>query len=79
MQNKIIEELQKYNNIAILGFGREGESTYRFIRKYDPTLKLTILDAKDITLDDSNVVIKKYNNTLDELLEYDLIIKTPTR
>ena len=77
MQNKIIEELQKNSNIAILGFGREGESTYRFIRKYDSTLKLTILDAKDITLDDSNVVIKKYNNTLDELLEYDLIIKTP--
>lgn len=77
MQNNIIKELQSYNNIAILGFGREGVSTYNFIRKYDSSMHLTILDAKDITLGDNNVVIKKYNNTLDELLEYDLIIKTP--
>ena len=77
MQSKIIEELQKYSNIAILGFGKEGRSTYNYIRKYDTSLKLTILDAKDITLEDNNVTIKKYNNTLDELLPYDLIIKTP--
>ena len=52
MQSKIIEELQKYSNIAILGFGKEGRSTYNYIRKYDTSLKLTILDAKDITLDE---------------------------
>ena len=77
MQSKIIEEIQSYKNIAILGFGREGVSTFNFIRKYDKTIPLTILDAKDITIDDDKVVVKKYNNTLDELLEYDLIIKTP--
>ena len=45
MQNKIIEELQKYNNIAILGFGREGESTYRFIRKYVLFIYLVTLNC----------------------------------
>ena len=77
MQSKIIEEIQSYKNVAILGFGREGISTYNFIRKYDKSFPLTILDAKDITLDDNKVTIKKYNNSIDELLEYDLIIKTP--
>lgn len=77
MPNKIIEELQKYNNVAILGFGKEGISTYNFIRRYDKNMHLTILDAKDISLDDPNVTIKKYNSTLEELLEYDKIIKTP--
>ena len=32
------------NNIAILGFGREGKSTYHFIRSFDKNRKLTILD-----------------------------------
>ena len=40
MQNKIIEKLRNYENIAILGFGKEGQSTYNFIRKYDKNLKL---------------------------------------
>ena len=77
MQSKIIEEIQSYKNVAILGFGREGISTYNFIRKYDKSFPLTILDAKDITLDDNKVIIKKYNKMIDELLEYELIIKTP--
>ena len=33
MQNKIIE-LFKDKNIAILGFGLEGKSTYNFIKNY---------------------------------------------
>lgn len=77
MPNKIIEELKKYQNVAILGFGKEGISTYNFIRRYDKTMHLTILDAKDINIDDPFVTIKKYNGTLEELLEYDQIIKTP--
>ena len=43
MYKKIIDKL-KNKNIAILGFGREGKSTYNFIRKYLPEIKLTILD-----------------------------------
>ena len=77
MQDKIIEKLRKYHNIAILGFGREGKSTYKFIRKYDKDLKLTILDSVFIEIDDENAFYKTYNNTEEELKEYDLIIKTP--
>lgn len=77
MQDKIIEKLREYKNIAILGFGREGKSTYNFIRKYDKDIKLTILDSNFVEIDDLNASYKSYNNKEEELLEFDLIIKTP--
>ena len=46
MYNKILEKLNN-KNIAILGFGKEGKSTYNFIRRYS-NQKLTILDKNDI-------------------------------
>ncbi len=76
MQDKIIEKLTKYKNIAILGFGKEGQSTYNFIRKYDKNLKLTILDGRQIDIDDINAKYKSYNSE-EDLTEFDLIIKTP--
>ena len=76
MQNKILEKLNNYNNIAILGYGKEGQSTYNFIRKYNKNIKLTILDKKEINIEDNNTYYKEYNGE-DDLLEFDLIIKTP--
>ena len=43
----IIEEL-KNKRIAILGFGKEGQSTYHYIRKYLPNQELTIADLHPI-------------------------------
>lgn len=77
MHDKIIEKLRRYSNIAILGFGREGKSTYNFIRKYDKNLKLTILDSNYVEIDDENTYYKHYSNLADDLEEFDLIIKTP--
>ena len=77
MHKQIINKIGTKEKIAILGFGREGMSTYNFIRKYLPNKTIYILDAKEITLDDENTIYKKYNNTTEELIEYDLIIKTP--
>lgn len=79
MQDKIFEKL-KDKNIAILGFGAEGKSTYRFIRKFS-NQKLTILDQKDYTSDslikgDNNIQVI-YENYLDNLDKYDIIIKAP--
>ena len=74
--NKIFDNIKKYNNIAILGFGKEGKSTYDFIRKTDKDLFLTILDAKEIELNDKNAVYKLYEGE-ESLKDYDLIIKTP--
>ena len=47
MYKKIIKKLEN-KNIAILGFGLEGKSTYRFIRRY-LSQRITIIDQNDIT------------------------------
>ena len=76
MQNEIMEKLKTYKNIAILGFGREGKSTYQFIRKHDSKFPLTILDAKEIELSDPFATYMPYHGEAD-LKDFDLIIKTP--
>lgn len=76
MYNEIINKL-KDKNIAILGFGKEGKSTYSFIRRYLKNQKLTIIDKKEQVLEDENVTIISGDNYLDNLGIYDLIIKSP--
>ena len=64
-------------NIAILGFGKEGKSTYNFIRKHLPDISLTVLDKAAITIDDDKVTIISGDDYLNNLEKYDLIIKSP--
>ncbi len=76
MIEKIINKL-KDKKIAILGFGREGQSTYHFIRKHLPNKKLTILDKKEISIEDENVECITGDAYLNSLDQYDMIIKSP--
>lgn len=81
MYNKILEKLNN-KNIAILGFGKEGKSTYNFIRRYS-NQTLTILDKNDILKnneylkEDKNLKIITGDTYLNNLEQYDLIIKAP--
>ena len=75
MYKKIIEKL-KNKKIAILGFGKEGKSTYRFIRKYLDQ-QITILDQKDFEIEDDNIIKITGQDYLKNLEQYDLIIKSP--
>lgn len=81
MINKIIEELQN-KAVAILGFGMEGISTYKFIRKY-LDIHLTIIDKNnplektEMLSIDENIDIIYGDNYLDNLDKYDLVIKSP--
>ena len=81
MKEKIIDIL-KDKTIAILGFGREGKTSYSFIRKYLPESKITIIDKVDFRDDelvkgDLNVSFISGEKYLDNLNNYDLILKTP--
>ena len=76
MYRDIINYIESYKKVAIVGFGIEGKSTYNFIRRYSK-MPLTIIDKKEIELKDNNVYIVSGDNYLDDLEEYDLIIKSP--
>ncbi len=76
MINKIIEKLEG-KRIAILGFGKEGKSTYHFLKKYGKNLKIAILDQNPIEIDDKEVEIVTGEDYLSHLENYDKIIKSP--
>lgn len=82
MLDKIIEKF-KNKNIAILGFGREGRSTYKFIRANLKNEKITILDKNNIVKEDQifkndqNIEFILGDKYLDNLDNFDIIVKTP--
>ena len=63
--------------VIILGFGKEGKSTYEYIRKHDKNIKLLIMDDnyQNIKLDDENVTYSKIDYRL--FNDYDIIFKSP--
>ncbi|MFA6923793.1 MAG: UDP-N-acetylmuramoyl-L-alanine--D-glutamate ligase [Bacteroidales bacterium] len=78
-----IKDIIKNKKILILGFGREGQSTYKVIRKYFQNLLLTIADLNkgiqesSILKGDKNINFKTGEEYLKNLDEFDLIIKSP--
>lgn len=83
MYKDIINKISD-KKMAILGFGKEGQSTYSFIRRYLPNKKLTIIDQNeklkdecDFIINDKNISIITGKNYLMGLEKYDLIIKSP--
>ncbi len=77
MSVQTLIEYIKDKKILILGFGREGKSTYNFIRKHLPEKMLTIGDKNDVVLDDENVTSDCGEEYLGHLGNYDLVFKSP--
>ena len=81
--NKVMDFLTG-KKVAILGFGKEGKSTFNYIRKHNPNFKLFILDRNENLIDENEFlrgdvlarVITGYSY-LDSLKDYDVIIKSP--
>ena len=83
----MIEKLLNYlenKRILILGFGKEGESTYKLLRKYFPEKNLFIADKnmnllieKIDLMEDPYLEVSLGENYLNGIEEYDLIIKAP--
>lgn len=64
--------------ILILGFGREGISTYHFIRDMFPDMPLTIADRRTLTvINDKNVTLICGDNYLDCINDFDVVMKSP--
>lgn len=65
MPSPILNRISKLDKILILGFAREGQSTYNFLHTRFPRLKIDTADQKDSP------------DYLKHLQNYKLIIKTP--
>lgn len=83
MVNNLIEYL-KDKKILILGFGAEGQSTYKFIRKHLKNKLLYIADKNEnfnekfeMLSEDINLQIISGENYLEGLDDYDIIMKSP--
>ena len=83
MITKLLNYLEN-KKILILGFGKEGESTYKLLRNNFPEKSLFIADknmnllAEKIELiEDPYVEVSLGENYLNGIEEYDLIIKAP--
>jgi len=73
----VIEQIVKFlegKKVLILGFGREGKSTYKFIKKYIPTLELGISDFNKVEIDEKIYCGSDY---LEAINYYDIVIKSP--
>jgi UDP-N-acetylmuramoyl-L-alanine---L-glutamate ligase len=76
----------KDKKILILGFGREGQSSLRFIRKYYPKQIIGVVDQntwaqfgpteKDWLKKDKNLVLHLGKNYLKNLDQFEVIVKT---
>ncbi|MBR0113272.1 MAG: UDP-N-acetylmuramoyl-L-alanine--D-glutamate ligase [Clostridia bacterium] len=67
----------KNHTVLILGFGREGRSTYDIIRRHLPDKELGISDIREIEIDDPYVTTYSGKNYLDCIKKYEAVIKTP--
>lgn len=80
MKSKIFEFLNN-KKILILGFGREGKSTYNLIREKYKDVNIGIADLKEITdeeiLKDNNITFYIGEEYLNACYNYDVIIKGP--
>ena len=71
MFDLILNRLRE-KRILILGFGREGKSTFRFLQKYMPGAVIGVADKND--MEDVNHSGDHY---LEAIYDYDIVIKTP--
>ncbi|MBO5066638.1 MAG: UDP-N-acetylmuramoyl-L-alanine--D-glutamate ligase [Clostridia bacterium] len=74
--SRIIEYI-KDKKILILGFGREGKSTYSYIRKHLPEKELFIGDRNQPQIEDENVSVIYGENYLGCLGDFDIVFKSP--
>lgn len=76
MLPKIIDYM-KDKSVLILGFGREGQSTLKYIRDFLPEKKVVIADRNNITVNDENAEIISGENYLDCVNDFQLVMKSP--
>jgi UDP-N-acetylmuramoylalanine--D-glutamate ligase len=81
--NELIKNLFENKSLALLGFGREGRSTYKLVRKVFPHKTLTIIDENEevkndeILKNDPNLQFILGKDCMQHIDEFEAAIKSP--
>lgn len=82
--NRLLTTIPADRKLLILGFGREGQSTFRYFRRYFPELQIGVADRDRDLMDKAGDMlnfpgINVYlgENYLEALMNYSLVIKSP--
>jgi UDP-N-acetylmuramoylalanine--D-glutamate ligase len=79
----LIRERFADKSIVLLGFGREGQSSYLVLRKVFPEKQLVVADLSDsvrknpLILDDANIEFITGHGYLGQIAEFDVIFRSP--
>ncbi len=79
----ILSDFIKNKSIVLLGFGKEGQSTYRFIRSYFPQMHICIADGNEAIGEhgllkcDDNISFELGEDFLNNIAEFDIVFKSP--
>lgn len=76
MYPKIAEYLRD-RTVLLVGFGREGQSSYRYLRQYFPEKPIAIADKNAVTVEDPFVTCICGDRYLDCIGDFDLVLKSP--
>ncbi len=80
---ELLQRVFQGTHVVILGFGREGQSTYSVIRKILPDLPITIADLNPAVAEnplvagDTHLSFELGPGYLESLDQFDLVVKTP--
>lgn len=70
-------EKMRGRSLLVLGFGREGQSTLKFLQREFPHAIIGIADQKPIDVEVQNVRKKFGPDYLNSIKDYDVVVKTP--
>ena len=79
----LLGKLLNNRKVLILGFGREGQSTFKLLRRYFPEDSIAIADADETLfqrhpeLSNAKIKLQTGSNYLAAIDDYDVIIKSP--
>ena len=80
---ELIKNLFEHKTVALLGFGREGRSTYKLIRKVLPSKELTIIDENDKIINDNTLRDDKHvkfitgKDCMNRIDDFEIAVKSP--
>lgn len=72
-----IAEYFRGKSVLLVGFGREGQSTFRFLRAAYPQLPLTIADCRPVTPPDAYTTCICGTDYLEAVNRFSLVMKSP--